>query len=67
MYIDKDNNGRYLLADLTTAELEAIRRALISHRTGILSSIHNADDSKISECEKQYRMAGKLLQIIERK
>ncbi len=67
MYIDKDNNGRYQLADLSATELEAIRRALISHRTGILSSIHGADDRKISECEKQYRLAGKILQIIERK
>lgn len=67
MYLDKDSRGRYLLADLTAAELEAIRRALLSHKTGILSSIHGADDRQISEREKQYRMAGNILRIIERK
>lgn len=66
MFIDKDSRGRYVLAGLTATELETIRRALKSHRCGLLNGMPD-DAKKISEREIQYYRAGKILQIIERK
>lgn len=65
MNCDKNSRGRYMLTDITQNEFETLRRALKSHRTGLLNKIPGADNETISEAEEQYIIAGKMLEQIE--
>lgn len=65
MNCDRNSRGRYMLTDLTPTEFETLRRALISHRTGMLNTIPSAKDEIISEAEEQYLIAGKMLDQIQ--
>lgn len=66
MYIDKDSGGRYQLADLTESELQTIYLALKSHQRRLIDCTSN-DGKVVCECERQFKTAGKILRIIERK
>ncbi|MEG2063503.1 MAG: hypothetical protein RRY23_00030 [Alistipes sp.] len=65
MNCDKNSRGRYMLTDITENEFETLRRALKSHRAGLLNKIPGATEGVISEAEEQYINAGKMLQQLE--
>ena len=65
MKCDKNSRGRYMLTDITENELETLRRALKSHRTGLLNKIPGATENVITEAEEQYILAGKMLEQFE--
>ena len=65
MKCDKNSRGRYMLTDITENEFETLRRALKSHRTGLLNKIPGATENVITEAEEQYLLAGKMLEQFE--
>lgn len=65
MKCDKNSRGRYMLTDITENEFETLRRALKSHRTGLLNKIPEANAEALTEAEEQYIHAGKMLEQFE--
>lgn len=65
MKCDKNSRGRYMLTDLTESEFETLRRALKSHRTGLLNKIPEVNAEALSEAAEQYIHAGKMLEQFE--
>lgn len=65
MKCDKNSRGRYMLTDITENEFETLRRALKSHRIGLLHKIPGATEKVITEAEEQYILAGKMLEQFE--
>lgn len=54
-----------MLTDITENEFETLRRALKSHRTGLLNKIPEANAEALTEAEEQYIHAGKMLEQFE--
>ena len=65
MKCDRNSRGRYALSEITENEFETLRRALISHRTGLLNKIPGATEDVITEAEEQYILSGKILEQFE--
>ncbi|MEI3554163.1 MAG: hypothetical protein V8Q54_05605 [Alistipes senegalensis] len=65
MYCDKDSNGRVSIMDLTSAELDTIRRAIMAFKTGLLQNRLPDGFAPQSETYEQYHRAGMILRQIE--
>lgn len=62
MKCEKSSRGRYILTDITDNEFETLRRALKSHRTGLLNKIPEANAETLTVAEEQYILAGRMLE-----
>lgn len=62
MKCDINSRGRYMLTEITENEFETLRRALKSHRTGLLNKIPKANAETLTVAEEQYILAGRMLE-----
>lgn len=51
-----------MLTEITENEFETLRRALKSHRTGLLNKIPKANAETLTVAEEQYILAGRMLE-----
>ncbi len=65
MYCDKDSNDRVAIMDLTSDELETLRRALTAFKTGLLQNRMPVGFAPQGEAYEQYHRAGIMLRQIE--